>query len=362
MSISATIIDLPAIVAALPAAKRARFERVFRVDVVAGECRIPEAMRPWVEQHLGPIDAVEHQRVVRVTNVVTLEGALFNPLRSGRPLQLRTMRGDERPADDVFADPLRTTAEDVFGRVRGRYCITTGNVARWDGQCAVLIFDEFDPLTFTREHIRDYFATALAWARRAHAQDPAARYFAWMWNGGLKGGASIPHAHAQMGLGRGMHYAFVERLRRSAMAYRAQHGAEYFADLLAAHHDVGLGFTAAGLDGFAHLAPNRAKDVWIYGRAFGQQLADALHDALRALIDRTGTGAFNVGVVMPPLFGPVEEDWSGFPVIVRVGDRGAPAMISSDVGAMDLYGQNVIAADPFAVRGAMPSLPPTFRT
>lgn len=347
------ITDLPDIIAALPDDKRARFERIFRVDAVAGECRVPGPMQPWVERHLGPVAAVERQRVVRVTNLVTFEGALFNPLRSGRPLQLRDGPGDQRPADDVFADPLRTTAEDVFGRVRGKHCITTSNVARWDGQCAVLIFDAFDALAFTREHLRDYFATALEWARRAHAHDPGARYFAWMWNGGLKGGASIPHAHAQMGLGRGVHYAFVERLRRAALAYRAQHGADYFADLMAAHRDVGLGLAVAGLDGFAHLAANRSKDVWVYGQAFDQRLADALHDALRGLIERTGTGAFNAAVIMPPLFGPAEEDWSGFPVIARIGDRGAPAMISSDVGAMDLYGQNVIAADPFAVRAAL---------
>ena len=90
---------------------------------------------------------------------------------------LRPLEADHhQPAsDDIFADPLRTTAEDVFGRVRGKYCITTGNVARWDGQCAVLIFDEYDPLRFRREHIRDYFATALEWARHANAYDPEAR-------------------------------------------------------------------------------------------------------------------------------------------------------------------------------------------
>ncbi len=367
-----TIVDLPELVAALPDERRARFARIFRVDHVVGECRVPEAMRGWVERQFGSVAAVERQDVVRVTNLVTFDGALFNPLRRWRPVAMHSEDGREPehpgqsaqasrlPADDMFADPLRTTTEDVFGRVRGRHCITASNVARWEGQGAVLIFDEADPLAFTRDHLRDYFRTALEWARRAHRHDPQARYFLWMWNGGLKGGASIPHAHAQMGLGRGMHYARVEMLRRAALAYRNRHGANYFDDLLAAHDDLGLGLCAGRLRGFVYLAANRPKDTWIYGRAFDDDLADALYAVLRGLIDRAGMRAFDVGVLMPPMFprtpegeGGGEEDWSGFPVIVRIGDRGAPDMRSSDIGAIDLYAHNTIAADPFEVKRAI---------
>ncbi|PJF47503.1 MAG: hypothetical protein CUN48_08375 [Candidatus Thermofonsia Clade 3 bacterium] len=367
-----TIVDLPELIAALPAERRARFERIFRVDRVAGECRVPDAMRPWVEAQFGSVAAVERQTVVRVTNRVTFDGALFNPLRRWRPVTLyedgretqdairKTQNVNRQPPIEApFADPVHLTTEDVFGRVRGEHCITASNVARWEGQCAVLIFDEPDPLAFTRAHLRDYFRTSLAWARRAHQHDPQARYFVWIWNGGLKGGASVPHAHAQMGLGRGMHYAKVELLRRAALAYRAQYDANYFDDLLAAHDDVGLGLRAGRLRGFVYLAANRPKDTWIYGRALDDDLADALHDALRALIERADMRAFDVAVLMPPLFpltaahslqGEGVEDWSGFPVIVRIGDRGAPEMRSSDIGAIDLYAHNTISMDPFEVK------------
>ena len=356
-----TIVDLPEQIAALPTPQRVRFERIFRVDRVAAACRIPGPMRPWVERQFGSLRAVEEQRVVRVTNQVTFDGALFNPLRRWRPLDLG---GSSPPAhrtpqgEDLFADPLRMTTEDLFGRVRGRHCITASNVACWEGQCAVLIFDEPDPLAFTRDHLRDYFRASLEWARRAHQHDPQARYFVWLWNGGPKGGASLLHAHAQMGLGRGMHYAKVEGLRRAALAYRARHGASYFDDLLAAHQDVGLDIQAGWLRGFFYLAANRPKDAWLYGQEMDDALADALHDLLRALIERTGTRAFDVGVLMPPLFPPPRanegeaEDWSGFPVIVRVGDRGAPDVLSSDIGAIDLYAHNTISTDPFEVRRA----------
>jgi hypothetical protein len=179
-------------------------------------------MREWATQQFGSVEDVERQQIVRVTNRITWEGAIFNSLRARRPLPLNgANNGQAAPAEDMFASPLRTTASDVFGRIRGEHCITTSNIARWDGQCAVLIFDEPDPLAFTRAHLRDYFRTALRWAARAHQADPQARYLVWMWNGGPAGGASIAHAHAQMGLGRSSHYTMVEGLRQAGLGYRA---------------------------------------------------------------------------------------------------------------------------------------------
>ena len=350
MSQLLSITDLPERIAALPAAQRARFERIFRVDRVSGDCIIPETMRAWVEAQFGSLDVVAHQLVVRVTNLVTLDGALYNPLRRWRPQELGRTENITHGIDR-FADPLRHTPEDPFGRVRGRACITASNIARWEGLCAVLIFDQTDPLAVTGAALRDYLCTSLEWAQRAHRHDPEARYFIWIWNGGPKSGASIPHAHAQLALGRGMHYAKVEWLRRAALAYRRQHGTTYFDDLLAAHEDVGLCFQAGRLRGFFYLAANRPKDVWIYGQAMDDDIADALHVVLQGLIARTEMRAFNVAILMPPLF-PADdgEDWTGFPVIARLGDRGLPDAISSDIGALDLYAHNTIAEDPFQVK------------
>ncbi len=348
------ISNLPELIALLPADRRARFERIFHVDAVAGRCVIPDTMRAWTEDHFGSVAEVETQTVVRVTNLVTWDGALFNPLRNRRPVLSRQSSADSQPSpEDVFADPLRTTAADTFGRARGEHCVTASNVARWDGQCGVLIFDEPDPLAFTRDHIRDYFRASLAWARRAHDADPDARYFVWMWNGGAAGGASVLHAHAQLGLGRRRHYARVEGLRRAALDYRERHAADYFADLLAAHADVGLAFQTCGLDGFVYLAPIKNKETWVFGHAFDDPFADAFHDTLRALVDRAGVRAFDAAILMPPLFGPLDEDWSRFPVIARIIDRGRPEAVSSDFGALDVFAHSVITHDPFAVRAAL---------
>jgi hypothetical protein len=350
-------------IAGLPAQKRERLERIFRVDEARGELCVPEPMRLWVEKNFGSVEAAQQQRIVRVTNVWTWEGALFNPLRGKRPQQMRDDAGTgAMPDDDVFADPERTTSEDVFGRVRGEHCVTASNISRWEGQCAVCIFDEPDPLKLTQAQARDYFRASLKWAQLAHEHDPLARYFIWMWNGGLKGGASVPHAHAQMALGRGMHYAGVENLRRIAQAYRGRHHSDYFEDLLAIHEDMGLDVTMGRLRGFFYLAALRSKDMMLYGDGFNDDLADGLHAGLRGLIDRTGTTAFIAGVLPPPLFpspmdgGGIEgggEDWSHFPTILRLTDRGPAQMISSDVGAIDLYAHRVITLDPYAVRAQL---------
>lgn len=345
------ITDLPEIVAALDAASAARVARLFHIERVEGRCVIPPSMREWTSRQLGSIESVECQTVVRVVNRVTWDGALYNPLRNKRP---QRHAAPEVVVDevDLFAQPLQTTAEDVFGRVRGEHCVTAGNPARWDGQCAVQIFDEPDPLRFTAAHLRDYFRTALTWARAAHEQDEQARYFIWMWNGGPRGGASIRHAHAQLALGRGMHYARFEALRRAACDYHVQHGANFFEDMLAAHDDLGLGFAAGALRGFVHAAAMRPKDTWILGASSvpDDALADAFAATLRALIERTGTAAFDAVVCVPPLFAGASEDWSGFPCFARIVDRGSPSMVSSDIGAIDLFAHNSIGADPFAVR------------
>ena len=38
---------------------------------------------------------------------------------------------------------MEGTPEDVFGRIRGRHCITASNVAKYDGFHAVVIFDPY---------------------------------------------------------------------------------------------------------------------------------------------------------------------------------------------------------------------------
>ena len=65
---------------------------------------------------------------------------------------------------------------------------------------------------------------------------------------------------------------------------------------------------------------------------------------------------FNVAFYMPPLT-PVDEDWSGFPTVVHLVDRGSPANRTSDIGAMELYAAPVVASDPFRVADVLRNRP-----
>jgi hypothetical protein len=160
------ISHLDALVAALPDEERARFDRIYHLSVTTGQVVPPEAMHPWIGEHFGSVEAVLQQRIVRVTNRVTLEGALFNELRSRRPLEAppgsdtdvgAALRGS---LGGPFCHPLQGTPADTFGRVRGQHAVTATNIAKYDGWHAVVVFDEHHPLRFTAEQVADYVDTA----------------------------------------------------------------------------------------------------------------------------------------------------------------------------------------------------------
>lgn len=69
---------------------------------------------------------------------------------------------------------------------------------------------------------------------------------------------------------------------------------------------------------------------------------------------KLGVTSFNVAVYLPPL-GPTPEDWSHFPVVVRMVDRGDPSNRTADVGAMELYAASVISSDPFLLAHTLKS-------
>jgi hypothetical protein len=348
------ITGLPGLISALPSEDRAAAERLFDVSATVGRLDPPEEMHAWIEKSFGSVDAVLEQRIVRVTNRVTLQGTLFNGLRASRPLDtgldLNLEREIEATAGDPFCYPEKGTPTDLFGRVRGAHAITASNVAKYDGFHGVIVFDDHNPLHLTSEKVADYVSVGLEWCRKALEADPEARYPFLMWNCLWRAGSSIIHGHAQVTATRGSHYPKVERLRRAAIAYTSEHGSDFFDDLYRVHHSLGLGVpTEDGVQAFASLSPIKEKELVVIGESPEDV---ALHRAvgalLRGYVEALGVRAFNVAFYMPPL-APTDEDWSGFPTVVHVVDRGSPANRTSDIGAMELYAASVVASDPFRV-------------
>lgn len=351
------ITELPRVVSGLAAADRVRFERIFDLRVASGQLAPPETMHRWIEGYFGSVDAVQQQCTIKVTNRVTLEGALFNGLRASRPIEAPGHDADVEQAirdssGGPFCHPQAGTPADLFGRVRGQHAITASNIAKYDGWHGVVVFDEHHPLRFSAEQVADYVMTAQNWARIAHQADPEACYPFFIWNCLWPSGASIVHGHAQITLTRGMHYAKVEGWRRAALRYRAEQGANYFADLVAVYRALGLALEHGGVTIFPTLTPFKEKETHIVGWQLDGDLTGALYRVLHTFVARLGVTSFNLALYQPPL-ADTPEDWNGFPFVFRILARSGPGAKTSDIGAMEMFAQSVVASDPFHVAAAL---------
>lgn len=340
------------LVAALPTDEQALFAKLYHVSATIGELVPPPTMTRWIERYFGSVESVRQQRIVRVTNRITLEGSLFNTLRARRPIENRIpVRLDDeimRTAGDPFCEPMSGTPADTFGRIEGRHCVTASNIAKYDGFHSLIIFNHHHPLLFDDESITDYLEVGQRWAEVAHGLDPSAVYYFFMWNCLWKSGASIPHGHAQVSLTRGMHYAKIEAVRRAMTAYRAETGRSYIDDLWRVHRALGLGHELHGCRVLTHLTPIKEKEALIIGQAIDANFVRAIHDVLRCYVDQLGVVSFNLVIHQPPI-AAVAEDWSDFPIIARIVDRGDLTNRTSDFGGMELYASSVIASDPFRI-------------
>jgi hypothetical protein len=254
MTAERKITNLQALISDLSPEDRVLANRIFDVCSTTGRLDPPEAMRAWIEKSFGSVDRVRAQRIVKVTNRVTLEGALFNELRASRPLDTGVSLDLDREIaateGDPFCHPKEGTPADVFGRVEGEHATTASNVAKYDGFHGVVVFDDHNPLHLTPEKVAGYVSVGLEWCRKALQADPEACYPFLMWNCLWRAGGSIIHGHAQVTATRGSHYPKVERLSRNASAYKQEYGSDYFEDLARVHASLGLGIPLEGADRF----------------------------------------------------------------------------------------------------------------
>jgi hypothetical protein len=352
------IADLPRLIEALAPERRQRAQTLFDVSVVEGLTDPPPELNAWLERHFGSVEAVRRQQIVRVTNRWSLEETLFSPLRSRRPLDPSSMSafaGEvQATVGDEFCHPETGTPADTWGRVRGKRSITGANAAKYDGRHGVVIFDHHDPLAFDEESVVDMLSVGREWAERGRAEDATASAYLLIWNCGPRAGGSIVHGHAQVLLGRGAHYAHVERLRRDATAYAAATGDSYLENLVSVHRDLGLVVAEAdGVSVVASITPIKERELLIIGQpgmderepAFGRAIASTVI----AYRDAAGVRAFNLALHRPPLDASVAaaNGWEQLPPVVRLVDRGDPDSRSSDIGAMELYAASVVGGDPY---------------
>ncbi len=333
------ITELDKILGQLPRNAQELFHRLYTVEVSTGTQKVPEEMGAWVKERFGSVERVERQRIVSIKNRFTGEQSLFNELRVDRPIDAKStiqLAELEERANCLFCNPENKTPSDFFGRIKGKYCITASNIAKYDAVHSLIIFKEHNPLVIEREWIRDYLSTGERWfeeVTKCHAEKGLRKFF--MWNCLWKSGASIIHGHMQV-TASPERYGKLEALEKAVSGYNREFNADYFEDLYTIHNELGLAEARGRERILCYLTPVKEKEIFILSRAKrSDEMADTMYDVLRRYLDM-GVQSFNLAIFQ------VHDQH-----IVRLVDRGSLADKNSDIGAMELYAASVIASDPF---------------
>ena len=329
------------------------FDSIYWVQENKGELNPPKEMLPWIEKQFGDIEKVKKQDFLRITNTVTYEGSIFNELRTMRPItgegNFETiLEAIEDAKDGPFANPETGTPEDTFGRVKGKYCITGSNIAKYDGLHGVIISDSHNPLLLSRKRVKDYIEVAQKWFAKAHDYRNEAVYPLFTWSCLWKAGASIIHGHSQVVLAEGQAYSKIEELRYLSLKYQERHRRNYFDDIYEIHKKLGLGLEKNGIRLISKITPVKEKEIMILAEKADDNLYNVISDSLNTMKECLGVSSFNVSIIFSPL-GDTSEVWDHMPIVVRIVDRGRLNNKTTDVGPMELYAQSIIGSNPYTV-------------
>jgi len=118
------------------------------------------------------------------------------------------------------------------------------------------------------------------------------------------------------------------------------------------HRSLGLAVDHGTATILASLTPFKEKETHVIAPCLNDDLKSALYRVLNTFVERLKVQSYNVALYQPPLT-HTAEDWDGFPFVVRVLERGDLHSPTSDIGAMEFFGQSVVVTDPFRVADAL---------
>ncbi|MBE2899626.1 hypothetical protein DNK57_02115 [Methanothermobacter thermautotrophicus] len=323
------------------------FNRIYEVGCSHGSLKVTGGLEKRFDKNF--IESVKEQKIIRVYNRWTGEGALFNSFRLKKPVMdhgdakkiLKELLRDDARCD--FCMPELYTPEDDFGRVRGQHSITASNIAKYDAWSGLLIFRKHNPLDFSFEELSDYLSTASKWFELA-AKSSGFRFPFIVWNCMPRAGASQIHGHMQLLLGE-RPYGKVSFLEEASRRYLETYGSSYQDDVFRVHSAIGLGAEYGDVSVYASITPVKEREINItFKSEFGgdRKLQMCLFKILRCLIDEAGVCSFNLSIH------PFNQDMN-IPGIIRIVDRGSITSKSSDIGGMELFGSSVIGSDPYMI-------------
>lgn len=375
------ISNLPHIVGSLDAEQEQLVRRIFRIDEMTGQVEFPVLLRPKVLRWCGGTDdtasfvlsQVEQQTVVSVHNAWTYETANFNVLRSCRPVvgapsQFgldELVAASEGPDKCDFCSVETLTSLEPFGRVRGTYCCTAGNVFKSSGLHSLVIWHCHAPHRLSLEQLHDGFTTADAWFEHAVSWDAlrgGSNYPVMFWNCFKSAGASQIHPHLQLQLFKspvGQGALIAQQCKNYNLEFGNEiksHSADLCADIAAAHNHLGLALPGNRGDiCWASLTPSvGGGELCALGSSLQikdgrPQLADlsvSINAIIRALRGCGAEGLSIVAFIVPR--GLDRVSW-----FVRCANRGPAVANSVDAGSTELAGLTGVGTDPFCLFEAL---------
>lgn len=337
------ILKLPNKVNKLNAKDKALFNRFFEYDLSVGTLNPTSQMIDWIRKTFGNIEKVKNQKILNIINKFTFEGALYNELRALRPMgSKQEIILDEFKQNDVLADPWHTTPEDSFGRIRNFHDVSASNIAKYDTNHGLIIFNKFSPLLVTREELGNHFQTAMHWFNKAHEIDNKGVYPILLWNCLFKSGASLAHGHMQTLLSHSP-YGRLRRKNEIIAEYKRKYKTNYFNDLFKIHEKLGLAFNHNNVKIFVSLTPAKEKETVIISDSLNKETIDSVFNVVEAF-KNMGVQSFNMFAILEPYI-----KWN-LPIVIKLVDRGSLSNKTTDVGALELFTQQaVISSDPYKV-------------
>lgn len=336
------ITDLPKKIAKLNNKDKTLFKRYFTISLQESHLVVPKGLYPWITKTFGSVAAVKKQKVLNILNNFTYEGALYNQLRSNRPMVSQEVNLEEYQNGDIFVNPKDSTPEDTFGRIYGTDDISAANIAKYDDKHGLIIFNKFNPLKVSKEELENHFSSAMKWFEKAHAEDKKAVYPILLWNSLFKSGASVVHGHMQTLLSD-IPYGRIGRKNALVQEYKTKYKTNYFDDLYKIHESLGLGFTNKKIKIYTSLTPAKEKETVIISEELNKEVIDQVYYIVEAF-KKLGVNSFNMFAILKPY-----TKWN-LPIIIRIVDRGSISNKTTDVGALELFTQHaVIGSDPYQV-------------
>lgn len=347
------------------------FNSIFEVDCSTGTMRIPPSFESKICDYFGEkdkkgqliedkvkiLERIKNQKIVKIFNKWTNQGALFNSLRTERPgmknkneqaarNKLKILiRESEINCD--FCQANIYTPEDTFGRIEGKHSITAANVAKYDAWSSLVIFRNHDPLKFNLIEFSDYLDTGFNWFKKVFQEDESYKFPFFVWNCLYKAGASQIHGHAQILMSKDYPYARVEHFKKASLKYQEQTGRDYYHDWYQLHSALGLAFSTGEFRVVASLTPTKEKEIIILSTSSpveNQVLKNIIYNTLRCFIDVMGVQSFNLSISCPAI-----EQEDDTPYVINLVDRGNLFRPTVDMGGMELFGSTVVADDPFKI-------------